>query len=106
MLSLLLFQPPFSKGGGTDACVKCRRVSAKRRRIIFRIPKTTLSHRASAFDDSSLRKGSLLFIYLRLEYADIGQVTVIFLIIQTVADHKFIGHVKADIVYVDLDLTA
>ena len=37
-----------------------------------------------------------------LQYADVGEVTVFLIVVQPVADHKFIGHFKAQIVGLDV----
>jgi hypothetical protein len=53
------------------------------------------SHRAFWFYGS-------VGIYFRLEYAYIGQVTVFFIVVKAIADHKFIRDLKAAVIRLDV----
>ena len=61
----------------------------------YRATPIRCSHRAFWFYGS-------VGIYFRLEYAYIGQVTVFFIVVKAIADHKFIRDLKAAVIRLDV----
>ena len=50
--------------------------------------------------------GELFAVHFGLQHTHIGQIAVFFIVVKAIAHHKFIGHLEAQIIGMDIGLAA